>query len=109
MSNEFVCRVCGNSYDTKVQHERHRHEGVRNMKRAEEAEWPRISPGRNYIWSDEDSDKFTRICRDEDGLNLPLQLIHDNYFPEKDLKQISDRRILIRKSLEGQRAGRGCK
>ncbi|XP_076397793.1 uncharacterized protein LOC143266086 [Megachile rotundata] len=97
--NQFICQACSRSFETKIglsMHERHAHPDVRNDKRAAQFYNEGRKGARRKVWSIEE----------EEGLKVLNERFKDNrfpnveirkFFPDKTLKQISDKRIEIMK------------
>lgn len=91
----FKCVECEQSFDSLSglsQHERHAHPKVRNLRRQMEAEKPHGIPGRReYIWNQEETNLLISLDERFRGARFPNKEIKA-YFPNKTLKQISDKR-----------------
>lgn len=95
ISRPFKCSECEQSFDSQIglsQHERHMHPKMRNLKRQIDAEKPHGIPGRReYVWSQEETNLLVSLDERFKDSRFPNKEIKA-YFPNKTLKQISDKR-----------------
>lgn len=95
IDREFKCNQCEDTFDTARGlsiHEMHKHPVIRNAKRREEREREQGIPGRkNTVWTDEEIDKLNELNERYRGERYPNVKIKE-HFPNKTLKQISDKR-----------------
>ena len=107
---EFRCNECGDTFDTARGlsiHEMHRHPAIRNAKRRNEREREQGIPGRkNTIWTDEEIDRLSELNERYQNEKYPNVRIKE-HFPNKTLKQISDKRRTLRGGGRAPRAANG--
>lgn len=98
----FKCTECEQSFDSRIglsQHERHEHPKIRNLRRQVEAEKPHGIPGRReHVWNQEETNLLILLDKKFREARFPNKEIKA-YFPNKTLKQISDKRRCLNNKI----------
>ncbi|KAG7189392.1 hypothetical protein KM043_018865, partial [Ampulex compressa] len=96
---EFLCTECPKSFRTARGlsiHEMHKHPIIRNSKRQDERERTLGVPGRRaHLWTEEETEKLVALNELHKKERYPNVKIKQ-HFPDKTLKQISDKRKTLR-------------
>ena len=95
---KFKCESCEESFLSQrglSMHERHRHPAIRNQKRAQSTSRGNTRPvSRASVWSKDETDLLIKLNQRYKHLKQPNVALRE-YFPDKTLKQISDKRRLL--------------
>ena len=95
---KFKCDSCEESFLTQrglSMHELHRHPAIRNLKRTQGTSRGNTRPtNRASVWSKEETDLLIKLNERYKHLKQPNVALKE-YFPDKTLKQISDKRRLL--------------
>lgn len=95
---KFNCGSCEESFLSQrglSMHELHRHPAIRNAKRAQSTNRGNVRPvTRASVWSKEETDLLKILNERYKHLKQPNVALKE-YFPDKTLKQISDKRRLL--------------